>query len=168
MGWETGGWLAGLVLAVCWQGGTAGVLLLALRRCNHRCLPASQDERAVELLLQAGADPTLSSGAMAPGATCLSVVAAQGKARLLRLLLQGGRMAAAVSQAEEEQGFTPLMLAARRGSKECVQLLLEAGADQQARTTGGKTAQDLAAVNKRAAVLELLQAGGSGGGGSTG
>ena len=119
----------------------------------------------MELLLRAGADPALTSGTMAPGTTCLSTAAAQGRPRLLRLLLAGGRLAGAVNRADEEQGFTPLMLAARRGCKECVELLLQAGADPQARTAGGKSAADLAAINRRQAVLELLQDGGGGGGG---
>ena len=41
------------------------------------------------------------------------------------------------------EGETPLHLAARRGDEKAVDLLLQAGADERARTTGGFTADDL-------------------------
>lgn len=53
-------------------------------------------------------------------------------------------------------GWTPLMLAARRGSTDCVCLLLDAGADAAARNAQGKTAADIATVNKREGVVALL------------
>ena len=48
------------------------------------------------------------------------------------------------------------MLAARRGSTDCVCLLLDAGADAAARNAQGKTAADIATVNKREGVVALL------------
>lgn len=120
-----------------------------------RCPSLEQDEQTASLLLQAGADPNL---AMAEGSTCVSLVAGMGRPRLLRLVLGSSKLApSAVSAAEAEQGFTPLMLAARRGNAECVQLLLDAGADAAAVNKQGKTALDIAQLNKRAAVVEALQ-----------
>lgn len=112
----------------------------------------------MELLLQAGASPTATNNDMAEGATCLTLAAGMGRPGILRLLLGSGALGAAVNQAEAEQGFTPLMLAARRGNAECVQLLLAAGADAAAVNHSGKTALQIAEVNKRAAAVELLQA----------
>lgn len=111
----------------------------------------------MELLLKAGADPALASNDMAEGATCLSVAASQGKPGLLRLLLDSDKLGAAVNRPEAQQGFTPLMLAARRGSKDCVELLLAAGADPSAVNAAGRSALDVATVNKRVAVAEVLQ-----------
>ena len=99
---------------------------------------------------------------MADGATCLALAASMGKPALLRLLLGSAKLGDAVNRPEEEQGFTPLMLAARRGSRECVELLLAAGADPAITNVQGKTALDIALVNKRAAVAELLQGGAAG------
>lgn len=112
----------------------------------------------MELLLQAGADPSLANNDMGEGATCLTSVAAMGRPALLRLLLASPKLSAgAVNQAEAESSFTPLMLAARRGSRECCELLLAAGADKAAVNAAGKTALDIAQTNTRAAVVELLQ-----------
>jgi len=131
---------------------------------GHPCLllpsPPStpQDEQAAALLVQAGADPNLANSDMAEGSTCLTLVAGMGRPGLLRLVLGSSKLAgSAVNAAECEQGFTPLMLAARRGNAECVQLLLDAGADPAAVNRAGKSALDIAQVNKRAAVVEALQ-----------
>lgn len=108
--------------------------------------------------MAAGANPNLANNDMAEGATCLTLAAGMGRPKLLRLLLSSSKLdSGAVNAAEAEQGFTPLMLAARRGSAECVELLLKAGADAAAVNRQGKTALDIAQVNKRAAVVEALQ-----------
>jgi ankyrin repeat protein len=87
----------------------------------------------------------------------LHAAAAARSAAILRLLLATGAFDnGAVSQADEN-GWTPLHLAARRGSKECVQLLLQHGADRDAKTTQGLTPLDVARVNKRGAVVALLE-----------
>ena len=108
--------------------------------------------------MQAGADPNLANSDMAEGATCITLIAGMGRPGLLRLLLGSSKLAGgAVNAAEAEQGFTPLMLAARRGNAECVQLLLDAGADPAPTNQQGKSALEIAQVNKRAAVVEALQ-----------
>lgn len=110
----------------------------------------------MELLLASGASPTLVNNDMGEGSTPLHAAAAAGQAGILRLLLATGKLSGAVRQ-PAEQDFTPLHLAARRGSKECVQLLLDAGADVRCKSKAGKTPLDLALVNKREAVVALLQ-----------
>ncbi|EFN50721.1 hypothetical protein CHLNCDRAFT_142585 [Chlorella variabilis] len=161
-------------LHVAAEGGDLGMLrllagrgaLLDLRDTSgstplHLALEA-QDERAVELLLGAGADPTLGNQAMGEGGTPLHVAAAAGRAGILRLLLGTGRFGGGRVDQACEQGWAPLQLAARRGSAECVQLLLEHGADKGAMNEQGKTALDIARVNKREAVAVLLAAGAEG------
>ena len=49
-------------------------------------------------------------------------------------------------------------LAARVGSLAVLPLLLEAGADPDAPTPAGKSARELAVINKRAKVLEAFDA----------
>ena len=109
-----------------------------------------------EVLLQAGANPTLANNDMGEGSTPLHAAAAAGQARLVRLLLATGKLAAVVNQ-PGEGGFTPLHLAARRGNADCVAALLEHGAAADALSAQGKTPLDIALVNKRQAVVELLQ-----------
>ena len=111
----------------------------------------------MELLLQAGANPALSSNDMGEGSTLLHTAASMGSPGTLRLLLACGKLAGVVS-APGEQGWTPLHLAARRGNSGCVALLLEHGAARGAVNAQGKTALDIARVNKRAAVVALLEA----------
>lgn len=115
----------------------------------------------MELLLAAGANPTLVNHDMGEGSTPLHAAAAGGQASILRLLLATSKLGSAVHQ-PAEHGFTPLHLAARRGSKECVQLLLDAGADAHCKSQAGKTALDLAVLNKRVAVVAVLEQAGCG------
>jgi ankyrin repeat protein len=56
-----------------------------------------------------------------------------------------------------EGGFTPLMHAAHAGNLELVRLLLENGADPNAKNGEGKTPLMFARENGRAEVAELLR-----------
>ncbi|KAL4458684.1 hypothetical protein ABPG75_013549 [Micractinium tetrahymenae] len=123
----------------------------------HLALEA-QDERALALLLRAGASPVLFSNDMGEDSTPLHAAAAAGRPGILRALLDAWpaeRLPAAVNQ-PGENGWTPLMLSARRGSADCVRLLLERGADPAEKNGHGRTAADIAAVNKRQAVVTVL------------
>ena len=68
---------------------------------------------------------------------------------MLRLLLQHGTPHSTPGKG----GFTPLALAARSGILAVVAPLLEAGADPDAATPMGKSARELAIINKRAEVI---------------
>ncbi len=60
----------------------------------------------------------------------------------------------------DETGETPLMLAARKGRVEALQLLIEAGADLDARNEAGQTALFLAVMKEHTeAVRVLIEAG---------
>ena len=58
-------------------------------------------------------------------------------------------------------GFTPLINAAQYGSKDCVAILLDHGADINAKTNGGQTALNLAEEYGHPAVAELLKSRGA-------
>ena len=75
---------------------------------------------------------------------------------VIRLLLAHG----APHSTPGKGGFTPLALAARAGIDAVLPPLLEAGANPDALMplTNGKSARELAVVNKRTAVLEVFDA----------
>jgi ankyrin repeat protein len=78
-----------------------------------------KNKPAVQALLAKGAQVNR------PGWTALHYAAASGDLEIMRLLLERH----AYIDAESPTGTTPLMLAAREGQEEAVQLLLEEGAD---------------------------------------
>ena len=55
-------------------------------------------------------------------------------------------------------GFSPLAVAARAGALLAIPPLLEAGADPDAPTAAGKSARELAVINKRLQAIELFDA----------
>ena len=55
-------------------------------------------------------------------------------------------------------GWRALGLAARAGEVEIVEALLDAGADPAAVSATGKTALDIARLNKKDAIVEILEA----------
>ena len=75
-----------------------------------------------------------------------------GEAEALSLLLRQG----ALHSAAGKGGWTPLALAARNGTIGVIAPLLAAGADPHAPTPMGKSARDVATLNKRVKVLEAF------------
>lgn len=63
----------------------------------------------------------------------------------------------AVTPLKAVQGWTPLHLAARKGNAAICECLIKKGANTGAVNGQGQTAAYLAAVNKRQAVVDLLQ-----------
>lgn len=101
-------------------------------------------------MLGAGANPAASMG---DSSTPLHFCCSAGLAGLAKLLLRTGKVDVA---RPGPQGWLPLQLAARRGSVACVRLLLQHGADPAA-VCQGKTALEIARINKRAACVEALE-----------
>ena len=113
------------------------------------------DARMVQLLLDAGADVNLSSGA---GATAL--MRAAGDQEKARLLLASG----AEVNARSEMGRTPLLIAATfAGNVESVRLLLNAGATVTDQDQFGETCLTSAAKRGDAEMVEELIAAGADG-----
>jgi ankyrin repeat protein len=130
----------------------------------------SMDMDAIQLLVEAGADPTLG---MANGSNALVLIAgtrpgpgaggADKVASALRLLAKHGTNISAVNA----RGDTVLHTAAKAGNNAVVRVLAELGADLNAKDANGKTALDLvtsAGPNRHedtAAILRELAAEGS-------
>ena len=86
--------------------------------------------------------------------SCLHVAAARNDAAAVQLLLQHG----AAPSAAGKGGFSPLAVAARAGALLAIPPLLEAGANPDAPTAAGKSARELAVINKRLQAIELFDA----------
>ena len=109
----------------------------------------------VAKLLQAGADPNASPNGESP----LMVAARTGDLETVKVLLAHG---AATNAVESERGQTALMWAAAEAHPAVVKLLIEQGADVQARAKGGFTPV-LFGVRKgdKESVAALINAGAS-------
>ena len=120
-----------------------------------------------ELLLSAGADPTLGCKAIGMANTTLHQAVMRGDESMVRLLVRASHSAALGQlnvDAPGQNGLTPLCLAARSNKEACAKALLEGGADPNAKAAFGKSALDIAKANKRAGILKLFGAECTGGG----
>ncbi len=109
------------------------------------------DLDSARLLLDAGADPTLSNRA---GITPLYLAALNGSAPMIKALLDSG---ADPNTRVTTSGETVLMTAANTGKPEAVRLLLERGAEVDAReAVKGQTALMWAAAENHVEVVRLL------------
>ncbi|PYO02608.1 MAG: hypothetical protein DMD91_03555 [Candidatus Rokuibacteriota bacterium] len=109
-------------------------------------------ERVVELLLERGADVNLRSLNSHANTPLHAALAGGAGARLVQRLIGAG----VAVDARQGGGYTGLHEAAGIGSEENVRLLLDAGADAEAKTDEGKTPAVLARENGRAAIALLL------------
>ncbi|OWT42519.1 Ankyrin repeat protein [Pochonia chlamydosporia 170] len=142
------------------QGGSYGTALHAASHRGH--------EAVVKLLLDRGAD--VEAKGCACGQTPLSRAAERGHEAVVKLLLDKGADAeakddygqtplswAGLVEGEDATGHqTPLSLAAWNGHEAVVKLLLDKGADVEAKDEYGRTPLSLAAWNGHEAVVELL------------
>jgi ankyrin repeat protein len=110
----------------------------------------------VELLLTAGADPTMGCKAIGMANTALHQAVVRGDAATVRLLLRAATHLDV--SAAGQGGLTPLCLAARGNQVACARALLEFGADPNAVTPFGRSALALARINHRSAILQLFGA----------
>tara|TARA_B100000795_G_scaffold247758_1_gene214161 strand:- start:2 stop:658 length:657 start_codon:yes stop_codon:yes gene_type:complete len=107
------------------------------------------------LLCSWGADPTV-VGCKAIGIanTVLHQAALRGDGEMIRLLVRAAPHLDV--NAGGQNGLTPLCLAARANKEQAAKALLEAGADPTAVCALGKSALDIARLNKRVAILKLF------------
>ena len=151
--------LAGLFLAI--KGPAPKVLeaLLADPRLNVETRTA-QDESPLMLAALAGMTEVcsqliaLNADVNKPGWTPLHYAATTSQVATVRLLLDNY----AYIDAESPNQTTPLMMAAKYGNAQTVQLLLEAGADFQLKNALGLTAFDFAHQAERLDSADLISA----------
>jgi ankyrin repeat protein len=105
----------------------------------------------VALLLERGA--AVNPGSQ-DGVTPLSIAVQEGRPDLVALLLAKG---AQVNEQVQIGGVTLLHVGAYRGDLEIVSLLLQHGADKQARMTSGERPVDLAQQHGHHALIALLE-----------
>ena len=104
------------------------------------------------MLLRHGADPSLGSHEIGMANTCVHAAVAHRDVGALRLLLRHG----AAHSGPGKGGLTPLAAAARAGAVVMIEPLLGAGADPHTPTQFGKSAYELAVINKRAEAIALF------------
>jgi hypothetical protein len=111
----------------------------------------SECEDCIRLLLQHNADAKAKTDA---GMTALHYAAFKGNLSMVRLLLEAG----APVNVADDRGLTPLMMAANSKSKnqDVVCLLLDRGADTQAKDESGRTAADWARIGGRPEIVKML------------
>jgi len=114
------------------------------------------DADKVEKLIKAGQDPNGPKDAVSRFAgvnmTTLILAISSNRVGVARVLLKAG----VNPNAATDGGLTPLMVAARRGSVDGVQLLLESGADANLKDTNGDSALDFARNSRHSDVVGLL------------
>lgn len=108
-------------------------------------------DACVRLLLQHGADAKARTNA---GLTALHYAAFKGDLPMVKALLEAG----APVNVADDRGLTPLIMAANSRSKdpEIVRLLIERGADKQAKDSLGRTASDWARIGGRQEIIRML------------
>jgi len=109
-------------------------------------------DACVRLLLDRGADVNARSNA---GVSALHFAAFKGNAAMVKALLEAG----APVNIGDDRGLTPLIMAANSRSKDpaVVRLLLEHGADSQAKDIFGRTAGDWAQIGGRPEIIAMLR-----------
>lgn len=144
---------ASLVRLLLSAGADANVVDLELQTPLHVAILGGMHEVA-ELLLDAKADLSLGCKAFGANNTALHQATILRDVRMIKLLAKHG----ADVDARGRDGWTPLGLAVRSGNAETAKALLEAKADPHAASGNGKTPLEIATLNKKKNLVELLQA----------
>lgn len=107
------------------------------------------DIRAVEMLLQKGQNPNITTP---DGATPLMAAALHNQPEIVQILLENG----AEVDKQDKNGYNPLMIAASRGHNGIIRLLLEHGADPNLKDKNGWRPLDWAEKNGHREASALL------------
>lgn len=110
------------------------------------------DENVVDLLLKKGADILKKDD---EGNTALHFAAGQGHDKIVSLLLQHEKGQILINEANQD-GVTPLMLAAQKGCKKCCTILLKNDAYTNRSTIQGHTAVHFALFGQHAEIIKIL------------
>lgn len=109
---------------------------------------------AVSALLQGGADPDFSQE---NGSRAVHIASDEGHSDLIRLIAaHDGDLEEPVPSPALHEGFTPLMLATRRGHTGCVKVLVDSGVSLNTAKRDMYTAVHLAALNGQVDALRVL------------
>ena len=111
----------------------------------------------VRYLIERGADLNLKTDDIY-GQTALMNAAALGRTDIVKLLVESG----AKLDLETNKGLTALMFSSAFGHSETVSFLLKKGAKLDTKNIEGKTALDIAVLNNRYTVAEILRSAGDG------
>ncbi len=119
----------------------------------HQAVGAGAQD-VVEMLLNAGADPSVGCKAIGLANTTLHQAVLRDDDGMVRLLIRAAPHLGV--DAPGQNGLTALCLAARSNKAACAKALLEGGADPKAVAAYGKCALDIARINHRSAILKLF------------
>ena len=114
------------------------------------------------MLLDAHADPTMGCKSNGADNSTLHQATLKGDSEMIQVLLKAPAAASAPrveADCAGQGGWTPLCLAARSNNLVATKALLAGGADPLRPMASGKNALDIAKVNKRVALVELLSGG---------
>ena len=90
------------------------------------------------------------------GLTALHYACAYDKPKVLETIFNIAADKIEPIDAKDRYGWTPLYCAAHHGSQECVQILLEKGADPSVQNKAGKSSIHAAASRGRTAIMDML------------
>lgn len=144
---------AGLVRLLLRHGASPNATDLEMQTPLHVAILGGMHEVA-GLLLEAKADLTLGCKAFGANNTALHQATILRDAKMIKLLGEHG----ADMNAQGRDGWTPLGLALRSGNLGTTRALLDAKADPNAASGNGKTPIEIATVNGKKALVELLEA----------
>ncbi len=133
--------------------GTSSENIDAVNKKGETCLFRAVyrgDKDIVQMLLENNADPT----AHPPGSDSpLHIACLKDSKSILKLLLEKSRFGIEERSTRDE---TPLYIAARLGYKSCVEILLDAGANPNARPKGKDCMLHLAVSSDNTSIAKLL------------
>jgi ankyrin repeat protein len=123
---------------------------------------AASNSEATRMLIEAGADVNQKTS---DGATALHYAIQGGKTREDKVIIDVVRVfldvGANVNEQTESEGLTPLMLAADYGKTGVVKVLMDRGADINAKDRNGRTALMAAQDNGHQDIVNLLKEAGA-------